>query len=247
MLLDEDQLQIVLSMIVIFILILYLVGHIFRATANDFPLDCVYIKPNDLNNGDIVCVSYYNISGVIVSSFSNSIWSHTGIIYVDPKTDIRYVLEGAVYRHEKYKHFFKIPLETWLYFNRKSLIGYKKYHGPEIRSDFLWKKFEWMTKDCKLEPFNVFWSRFLISRNHYEYSRNNKYTCLEASVILGQDVGIFKKDKIYSSYFPGSVVNNEISLCDYVSYDLPIKIELHPTNSMLLKEDMISNPQSWKN
>lgn len=247
MLLEDDQLQIVLSMIVIIILIIYLIGHVFRSTAIDYPLDCVYIKPNDLYNGDIVCVAYYNLSGAIVSSFSNSIWSHTGIIYVDPKTDIRYVLEGAVYRHEKYKHFFKIPLETWLHFNRKNLIGYKKYYGPEISSDFLWKKFEWMVKDCKLEPFNIFWSRFLCSRAYYEYSRRNKYTCLEATVILAQDIGIFEKDKIYSSYFPGNVVNNQINLCNGISYDPPIKISLHPTNSMLLQEDIISHPRSWKN
>lgn len=247
MLMEDNELAIFLYLVVIVLLILYLIGFIIRATMDDYPTKCEYREPSDFNNGDIVCVAYSTISAGFVSSFSGSMWTHTGTIYVDPKTNIRYVLEGAIYRQQKYKNFFKIPLETWLHINRKFIIGYKKYNGPHIDSDYLWSKFEWMTKKCKLEAFNIFWSRFLVNKDYYEYSRNKKYTCLEATVILGQDVGIFEKDKIYCSYFPGDIVNNRISLCKGISYDLPIQIALHPTREFLISNDKLFFKIFWEN
>lgn len=245
--LDDCEIYLIFLFFIFVLFILYLISFINRSTTYDYTSNCEYREMRDFNNGDIVGVSYYSVSGAIVTSFSRSIWSHTGIIWVDPITNIRYVLEGAIYRLKKYRHFFKIPLETWLFFNKKSIIGYKKYNGPEIDSDFLWSKFEWLTKKCELEPFNIFWSRFLVDKQYYEYSRKDRYTCLEATVILGQDAGIFKKDKIYCSYFPGNIINNEISFCEGINYDLPIEIKLHPSSKLLLEEDIFSQKSFWEN
>lgn len=247
MLLEESELIVVLTMIIILILILCLISLVNRNETEDYPVECKYLDPAETNNGDIVLVSYYSIAGGMVTSFSKSIWSHTGTIWVDPLTNIRYVLEGAIYRHKKYKHFFKIPLETWLYFNRKSILGYKKYYGPSIDSTFLWSKFEWMIGKCNLESFNIFWSRFLLNKEYYDYTRLSKYTCLEATIMLGQNAGIYKKDKIYCSYFPGDIANNNISLCEGVHYDLPIQISLHPSNYIFMLEDINFHPECWKN
>lgn len=246
MLLEENEITMVLIMVIIIFLILILISLINRDQTDDYPVECKYIDPNEANNGDVVLVSYYSIAGGFVTSFSKSIWTHTGTIWVDPVTNIRYVLEGAIYSHKKYRHFFKIPFETWLYFNRKSIIGYKKYHGPPIDSSFLWSKFEWLSKDCNLEPFSVYWSRFLLSKDYYEYTKSSKYTCLEATIILGQEAGIYKKDKMYCSYFPGDIANNNISLCEGIHYDLPIKIALHPSNHILMLEDINFNVEYWK-
>ena len=161
MLLDDDDIIFLFAFIIIVLAILYLISFTVRSTTIDYAIECQYLDMREFNNGDIVCVSYYSPAGVIITSVSHSIWSHTGTIWVDPVTNVRYVLEGAIYRLEKYRQFFKIPLETWLFFNKKSTLGFKKYHGPEIDSDFLWSKFEWLSKDCLLEPFNIF-TEFLI-------------------------------------------------------------------------------------
>lgn len=247
MFIGQDDLYLVCVLVIILFMIVYLIFFTFRANADDFPLKCEYIDPLDMKNGDIVSVSYYNLAGAIITGASKSIWSHTGTIYFDPITNIRYVIEGAIYRVKKYRHFFKIPLETWLYFNRYSLLGYKKYRGPQIDSEYLLNKFETLFKNCTLEAFNIFWSRFLVDRDYYEYHRLTKYTCMEATIILGQEMGIFKKDKIYNSYFPDHIVNNKISLCDGISYDPPIKFMLHPTNSLLMEEDQKMRREWWKN
>lgn len=246
MLLDDNDVLLILFMVVLILLVIYLIGFINRSTTYDYPYKCNYAEINEMKTGDLVCAAYYNIAGAIVTSFSQSIWSHTGTIWIDPITSIKYVLEGAIYRHKKYNHFFKIPIETWLYFNRKSLLGYKKYHGPQIDSNYLWQKFEWMVNNCKLEGFNIFWARFLLDKEYYEYTRKDKYTCLEATIILGQEAGIYKKNKIYCSYFPDHVVNNKISLCKNIFYDLPIQISLNPTDLMLIKEDIMINSKFWK-
>lgn len=244
---DDNTLVLVLGVVVIFLFILYLIGFIYRSTMDDYPDTAMYVEPGNFNNGDLVFVSYSSLAGGIISSFSASIWSHTGTIWVDPKTNIRFVLEGAIYRHKKYQQFFKIPLETWLFFNKKFLVGYKKYFGPKIDSAFLWNKFEWLNKNCRLEGFNIFWSRFLVNRDYYEYSRLPKYTCLEATVILGQDAGIYEKDKIYCSYLPGNIVNDEITYTNGTSYSKPTKISLDPTRMSLLLEDLKTQKTYWEN
>lgn len=247
MLLDDDQLIVVLSLITIFILILFMISIVIRQCADDYPYQSVYIDPLDMNNGDLLFVSYGNVSGGVITTFSGSIWSHPGMIWVDPLTNIRYVLEGAIYRHKKYQHFFKIPFDTWLYFNRKYLTAYKKYCGPSINSDFLWSKFEWLTKKCQLDKLTIFWARFLMEKEYYEYAKRDTYSCLEATVILGQDAGIFKKDKIYCSYLPGDIANDKISYCEGVSYKKPVQITIHPVNHALISEDMIFHAELWKN
>lgn len=247
MLLGDEEVLIVLGLFVIGLAILVIIAIINQNSCIDYPDQCKYIDSMEVNTGDIVLVSYPNVSGGLISAFSKSVWSHTGMIWVDPLTDIRYVLEGAIYRYKKYQHFFKIPFETWLYFNRKFILGYKKYYGPPINSDFLWSKFEWMVKNCKLDKFNIFWARFLADKDYYEYSKSPAYSCLEASVILGQDAGIFYKDKIYCSYFPGDIANNRITLCKGIKYDLPIQISIHPSNHMLIAEDIFFHQEMWKN
>lgn len=241
---DDDTLFMIVGICIIFLMILYLIGFINRSTADDYPTNAMYVEPGEFNNGDLVFVSYTSIAGAIVTSFSSSIWSHTGTIWVDPDTNVRYVLEGAIYRHKKYHHFFKIPLETWLFFNKKFLTGWKKYNGPPIESNFLWEKFQWLHEKCKLEAFNVFWSRFLVNKDYYEYSRLSKYTCLEATIILCQDAGIYEKDKIYCSYFPGNLVNDEIAYTTGTSYGKSVKIALDPARLLILKEDL--QKDFWK-
>lgn len=247
MLLDDNEILFIIALVVILILILIMIGLINCATANDYPLTTSYVEASDMETGDLVCVAYDNIAGSFVSSFSNSIWSHTGTIWVDPESNVRYVLEGAIYRHKDYREFFKIPYETWLYFNRKNLTGYLKRNGNPIDSNFMWSKFEPYVKCCKLESANIFWSRFLFEKDYYEYQKNYKYTCIEMTVILGQECEIFEKDKIYCSYYPGQIVNNQIKCVPGVYYSNVVKIKIQPSDMMLLTEDIKNNTNFWKN
>jgi hypothetical protein len=244
---NDESIIIFLSLIIILFCCLYIIGLINCNYANDYPLEVEYLENINLSNGDMVFVSYDNFSGKFISAFSSSIWSHTGIIYIDPVTLVKYVLEGAIYRHKTYRHFFKIPLECWMYFNRKSLLAYKKYNGPLIDSNFMWRNFEQFIKNCKLDSLNIFWAKFLFERDYYEYANSRKYSCFEVSIILAQNIGIYKKEKMYSSYFPEHMANNKITLSPGVSYDNLKQIKLNLVDSLLIQEDILNFPDFWKN
>ncbi len=247
MLLEDEQVVVILGILIIFFMVLLTYGLVNKAYSDDYPESIENINALEMNNGDLVCVSYPNIAGAFVSCFSKSIWSHTGTIWVDPKTNVRYVVEGAIYRHKKYQHFQKIPLETWLFFNRKSIIAYKKYKGPPISSEYMEKVFEPFIKNCKLEGFNIFWARFLVQKPYYEYAFNSKYTCLEFTIILGQELGIYTKKNIYCSYLTNEIVNNGIEFCPGISYSKPIQITCQYPDLVFLKEDIKNNKKFWKN
>lgn len=244
---DDSQILFILGFFVIFLLIIYLYSFIIRATLEDYTDEAIYLDSTTCNNGDLVFVSYYTPAGVIISSVSRSIWSHPGIIWVDDKTGIRYVLEGAIYKQKKYRHFYKIPLENWLYINKRSTLGYKKYTGEPLDSKYMIEKFDSLMGDCKLASFDVFWARFLIDREHYEYSKNEKYTCSEGVVILGQEIGIFEKDKIYCSYLPGDLANDNIKLCKNSSYSKIVEVCQHPSERISIFEDTFFYKNFWKN
>lgn len=244
---DETNEIIFLGSIIILMLFLVLIAIVNIATSDDYAETAGYIESADLTNGDIVCVAYQNISGKFVSSFSNSIWSHTGIIWIDPKTNIKYVVEGSVYGCKKYRQFVRVPFETWLYFNRKSIIGYKRYIGPELNSYDMEEVFLPYEKLCQLEGANIFWSRFLIKRDYYEYQINQKYTCIEYTIMILQKLGVYKKDKIYSSYLPCDIVNDMIPTNHGIKYEKVKQIKLQPVDLLLLKEDIEKNKKFWQN
>lgn len=208
-----------------------------RFTAFDSPNSVRYIYPDELNTGDLLCVSYNNLAGEFVGSFTNSIWVHTGMVWVDPNTNLRYVLEGAIYGGSVYKNFFKIPFETWVRINKRNIMSWKKYNGPEIDPVMMINEFQRFNK-IKLEGFNPTWLRFLINRNYNTPNLGNKLTCFEAIVILGQEMCIFKKDKLYSSYFPCDIVNNNIKTEDGIFYSENIQIKVSDMYAKILYSDM---------
>lgn len=233
--------------VVFIIIVLYVISMINRFGAKDIPQTAKYIDANDMNTGDILCVAYNNLAGAFVGSFTNSVWVHTGMVWVEPETEIRYVLEGAIYRQTEYKHFFKIPVNTWLNINRGSLMGYKKYFGPEIDAKKMIETFVPFERSSELEGFNPFWIRFLMTLPYYEKIHSKKYTCFECTVILGQENGIFKKNRYYSSYFPTDIINNKIDFCKGVSYSPVEEVVLNPIETSLLLNDVVRFPSFWKN
>lgn len=235
-----------LLIMLIILLIFYVISMINRFTAFDTPKKVKYIYPHEMDTGDLLCVSYNNFSTEFIGTFTNSVWVHVGIVWVDTETNNRYVLEGAIYGGKHYKHFFAIPVDLWMHINRKNIMAWKKYHGPKIDSQQMIEQFSPFIKFSKLEGLNLDWYRFLLNRDYVEHKQKQKYTCFEAIIILGQEIGIFKKDKHYASHFPSSVVNDNISLCDGVSYDDKIQIKMTEYYRKLMFLDMIDYPDFWK-
>lgn len=247
MLLDEDQFLFIVLFLTILFLCVILCLVINRSNAKDYPNEGKYVNSCDMQNGDLVFCSYNNFAGSFVTSFSGSIWSHPGMIWVDPETDVRFVIEGAIYSHKEYKHFMKIPIETWLSFNHKSIIGYKKYLGPDIDSEIMRSIFEPYFNNSKLEGFSVSWAKFLLDKEYYEYGHQNKLTCVEFTSILGQELNIFKKDKIYCSYFPDHMANDKIELMPGVFYGKTIITKAQIIDDYILKKDKEKFIDFWKN
>lgn len=216
-----------------------------RFTAYDSPDEVKYIYPHEMNTGDLVCVSYSNFASAFVGTFTNSIWVHVGIIWVDPNTNVRYVLEGAIY-NGIYKNFFKIQLDIWMFINKKNLMCWNKYNGPTIDAEHMMNQFEQFIKYSKLEGLNMNWYRFLLVQDYTEHVHKSKYTCFEAIVILGQEIGIFDKSRKYCSYFPSDLANNRIKLCPGVSYNKKIQIRMTDCQRKMLFDDMVQFSEFWQ-
>jgi hypothetical protein len=225
--------------------IIYIISMINRFTAFDCPVRVQYVYPDQMNNGDLLCISYDNMSTDFISSFTNSVWVHVGMVWVDPDTNLRYVLEGAIYSGKHYKHFFAIPVETWMNINRKNIIAWRRYSGPELDSTQMMHEFFPFIKFSKLEGFNLHWNRFLINKKYREPDRLAYYTCFEAIVIIGQQLGIFSKEKYYTSYFPNHLVNGGIELCKGVSYSDKIEVRMTDYYRNLLLLDMEEFGAFW--
>lgn len=220
------------------VLLLYIISMINRFSVSDLPLQSKYIDQSEMNTGDLLCVSYNNVAGAFVGTFTRSVWVHTGMIWCDPDTKIKYVLEGAIYGHPEYKQFYMIPIATWMYINKNNVMGFKKYHGPDIDSKIMIDSFKPFMEQTNLEGLNPWWLRFLMNNEYEEYKPQKKITCFESTVVLGQSAGIFAKEKHYSSYFPCDIVNNKISCVDNVYYDQTIQIHMNEIEKNLLFVDM---------
>jgi hypothetical protein len=227
------------------LLILYLISMVNRFTAFDSPMDVAYVYPDEMNNGDLLCVSYNNVATDFVGSFTNSVWVHVGMVWVDPDTNIRYVLEGGMYPGKHYKNFFIIPVDTWMNINKKSLLAIRRYSGPEIDSTQMLHEFLPFVYFSKLEGFNLMWNRFLVNKPYQKPKQLARYTCFESIIIVGQEVGIFSKDKYYTSYFPNDIVNGKIKLCEGVSYTDKIQLCMPDACKNMLYMDMAKYPKFW--
>lgn len=220
---------------------------IFRFSLSDFPLSVRYIDPYEMKTGDILCISYNNLAGVIVGSLTNSAWIHTGMIWVDPDTNIRYVLEGAMCRQKTYKNFYKIPVTSWLNINKNSTLGYKCYNGPPVDPNKMIEAFTPFMEKSKLEGFSPEWLRFLFNDPYEEKTvQKAKYTCFESTIIIGQQCGIFSKSRKYCSYFPCHVVNDDVPMVPGSSYSKVIQVHQNPVEKAILTVDRDRFKEFWK-
>ena len=226
---------------------LLVVAMINKYTSHDEPVVNEHIDPYDLTTGDILGVAYPNLAGAFVSSFSGSIWSHTGIVWVDPDTGRPYVMEGAVYPDARYQGAFKIPFNRWYRYNRGFILGIKKYIGTPIDARNFNECFKKYEGKVNLEGFNMSWGRFLVNKKYYEHKLCKTYTCYEINIMHLQSAGIYKKERLQSSYFPDHIMNGYIPLEDGAKYKNTVRFFIEPCTYAIMQYEKRQSRKKCKN
>lgn len=226
------QVFIVLSIIITSLLCIIIMLN--RYTVEGYPKETEIIEISSLRTGDIVGVAYYNFAGGMVAGLTKSIWTHTGVIWVNPNTLEPYVLEAANYRNTIYKNIFMIPFSTWYALNKRSLIGLKRYVGPEIDGNKMLQVFN-KYKGIKLEGFNLRWARFLTKHKYDKNYKRNSYTCFEVTIQILQDIGIYRKDYQSCSFFPRNIMESTIGTNYPNCYLSTVEMFIHPMELALMR------------
>lgn len=168
----------------------------------------IEISDVKMNTGDIVGVSYSKSFGFFVSAWSNSIWSHVGVIWKDPRDMSLYVIEAAYYR-EPLQGVICIPLNLWLQINKRSVLGYRRLSG-DLDSNRLYNAYQ-NRRETSLDTFNTQWYRLLWKRSYF-VNHAPESTCYEFVIRLLQDCGVMRPMYEASSYFPGDIMNQDLEL-----------------------------------
>lgn len=208
---NEDLILNIIIFIIIILIVIIIVCIVKGILTSDYPeTKIVNLDDNELNTGDIVIVGYNNFFGKIVRGFTSSIWTHSGILWRDPKTNFLYIIELGVYKKYKLKGIFKIPFNLWISANKKHIKGLLKYSGETKLSAEKMENIYNKYKTIELDKFNYKWYRFLYKQYYNEEKNRNIYTCFEFTIKLLQEMDIYMKNYLCSSYFPGDIGNNKI-------------------------------------
>ena len=187
-----------------------------------------YLELEDLKTGDVLAVSYRGFSGKMIHGLSGSNWHHAGIIYVDPKTNIQYVLEGTLDQRRK-KFFSEIPLSKWITINRYSLVCVMKING-NLDPDLLYDKFRLFSKSYVVR-FDHRWVRFMFTTPYKKYKSEDYhqtgFTCVEMVIKVLQETGVLSREHSESSFLLPSLLKSHIKMeSSEYSYQKPFRISL---------------------
>jgi hypothetical protein len=145
---------------------------------------------NNLENGDLVFVSYNNVFGKLVQVWSGSKWTHVGMIFKNPDNGTLSVLEAAEYNNPNFnKGIIEVPLKSWLKMNEDFEIGYHTIH-KKISSYELYDIFEKYQgkKLYKLSPNLTKLKTFIFSRKINESEK--ELSCVEFITCMLKDLNI---------------------------------------------------------
>jgi len=226
----ENWIFIIAVVIIIIFLIILLLTAGRVAGANDIPIITEDLDPYTLKTGDILGVGYKHPFGWFVSGWTGSVWSHCGIVWIDPTNSEIFVLEAAIYE-KPYKGVFKIPLSTWIRINKNHYLGLSRIKGKPVDPVALINAFEERKKYVELDSYNWRWYRLLYKQPYFEETRT-KYTCYELVVSVLQDTGVMTKEYACSSYFPTNIMEGEIQLTEGYYLDPPITINVSQYNQL---------------
>lgn len=178
-------------LVVLVILFLFQINYVKESKS------LISLKTNqdyNLKTGDLVFVSYNNILGTLSKAWSNSKWTHVGIIYQEPLTNEYSILEVAEYNNPNFKKgVTQIPLNVWLELNKEFEIGYAKLQY-EIEPFILYEIFE-KYKDKSLYKLN--YNPRSLSRYVFpDKEKGTTLTCIEFIALLFQELNLLDEDSI---------------------------------------------------
>ncbi len=120
---------------------------------------------NTLKTGDILLVGYNGVRKFFSRCVYGSVWTHAGVVWIDPGSGEPFVLEGSVYRPPHVNRVQRVPLLYWLRVNRRvaalGVIRINRSPSAEVLSQ-AFSRFE--TGRIGIEGFKVNWARFLSTR-----------------------------------------------------------------------------------
>ena len=156
-----------------------------------------YLNRSSLRTGDLIVSSSSIRAGSLVPIFTQSIWSHPGMIIVDPNGNITVIEVISKYKGKKHNCLHQIPLDDWMEYWKNHHICIVKMVGPDISYDRVIESYH-KYQHIRLEPFGGTWIR-LIQNIPYDGKQRKKAVCYEVINMILQDLGIVKK-----RYNPGS-------------------------------------------
>lgn len=158
--------------------------------------------------GDLLFVSYQSMRGKLVKVFTGSKWTHMGMVYIPSNSNKQYVIEAAYY--DKKNHgILKTPLQEWLSWNSKRVLGWLSKTGPEIPDHKIEKVLNSIS-NADSDMFVVSWLKAVVTRKYQEDTNKKAFYCSELVAYLCQELGIIRKELMPSSYSPKVFIERNI-------------------------------------
>jgi hypothetical protein len=183
-----------------------------------------YFDETKLKTGDIICSSNSLFNSQMNQLIIGSKWSHACLVWIDPKTNVPYILEGSNYKGKEYTvKFFKIPFNLWMKINRRCSFCVIEINKPADPHKII-EEFNKYVKYSTLEVFSFEWYRFFQDKEYRPYTEEDytlPYTCIEAIIRTLQEAGVYKKIKLESSYNPLHILNSSIPCDNGFKYGKP--------------------------
>ena len=202
--------------IIVFVILICFTSFIFfrlNKDTNENPINDV-VYSSELKSGDLLFVSYQNLLGKFMKVWSNSKWTHVGIVYRDSEDRI-FVMETSNY-DSPYTGVILIPISEWYKYNRNQLIGVKQIN--KINSKTLMNSFRNLHSK-KLDTFGISWMRLATKSPFENLKERENITCFELVVYLLQETDVIKKELSPSSYFPIDLIKENIPLNKEYSFE----------------------------
>ena len=208
--------------LICFIFIIILILRIINT--NDSKYETNSIEERELNTGDLIFVSYKNSLGYFMRLWSNSKWTHVGIVYKDSDSNC-YIMETARYG-DKYNGVLLLPLNEWKKYNKNCEICTMKLTSSKNNLKTLLLNEFIKIKNKNLDTFGLNWIRLLNKRKYNNLDNQSNITCYELVVHLLQETGVAKKDYSPSSYFPSDLLKHKLIFNNEFKYSNPQKFKL---------------------
>ena len=196
------------------------------------------IHLDEIKTGDVMIISYQNLTTVMTGSFLRTKFLHPAIAVWD-KGEL-FMIELINYSKED-RGFLKVPIDKWVRYNRNALVMINKLeitkeNESEIREDLSEKILDFYDRGKdKLKhvgAFNLKWLRFLYPETEYKQLNmdDKNIVCIETISAVLVETGIARKNKSLDQYIPDSYIGmkdfdledgflfKESYICDFSSF-----------------------------